>query len=73
MYADTLASKDGLVNAETTGRNREYTAVCWDLISNSNTDDIARNEFGGMDACELTVAVDFGLVWGVFLQCLSYQ
>ena len=70
VYTDTFTSENGLVNAEAARGDREQTAVSRNLVSHSHRDDIARNEFGRMDAGELAVAVDLGFVWRVFLECL---
>ena len=73
VHADTFASEDSLVDAEAAGRDRDDSAVGWDLVSDRDSDDVSWDDFRSVNTCNLTIAQDLGFVWGVLLQSLLMQ
>ena len=69
--AFALSSEDCLINAETTGRDREQSAVCRDFITNRDVDYIAWDKLGGTDADILASSEDFCFFGRVLLESLK--
>ena len=66
-----LSSKDCLIDAETTGGDREQSAVGRDFITDRDGDYIAWDEFGSMDVDCLASPNNLCLVGGVLLESLG--
>jgi hypothetical protein len=71
VFADTLAlsGQDTLVDTEAVAVNRQNSAIGRDAIADSDLDNVSRNQLVGLDALNLAIANDLGLVGRVFLQC----
>lgn len=63
-----LASKDGLVNGEAVAFDGNQPAVCGNPGANRDIDNIAWNELLGLDAVNLPIAHNVGLVRRVLLE-----
>jgi hypothetical protein len=64
----TLSSEDSLVDGEAVTLNCQNSAVCWDPISNSNSNDVSRDQLFRSDPGNMSIAYNFGLVGRVFLE-----
>jgi len=60
-----------LIDTETTGGDREQSAVCRYFVTDSNINNIAWDELGGVDADNLTSSKNFCFVGGIFLESLD--
>ena len=57
-----------MVDVEAVTLDRQNPAVSGNPVANSDGNDISRNQFICLDACNVSVAYDLGLVGGVFLE-----
>jgi hypothetical protein len=71
VFADTLAlsSQDTLIDAEAVAVDRQNSAVGRNAITHGDLDNVSRNQLVGLDALNLAIANDLGLVGRVFLKC----
>jgi hypothetical protein len=65
-----LAGKDGLVDPEVGRCDGQEASVGRDLVADGDGDDITRHEILGVDAGDLTITEDLGLIRRVFFESL---
>jgi hypothetical protein len=67
-YTLALSGQDRLVDVEAVALDCQDPAVSGDPVANCDRDDIARNQLLSLDAFDVSVAYDLGLVGRVFLE-----
>ena len=64
----TLASENGLVDVEAVALHGQNSAVSGNSITNCHRYNVTRHQIVGLDACDVSIAYDLGLVGRVFLE-----
>lgn len=65
----TLSGQDALVDAEAVAVDGQDSAVGRNAVTHGHLDDVSRNQFVCLDALNLAIAYDLGLVGRVLLEC----